>query len=327
MAQRLEIGLKPQLNDPAAGGLITKARAYLGLALEKARVLKVLTFDTKLDAAQLQRARQEIFTNPVTELSSFSPLAGEVLPGFHWALWVGFKPGVKDNQGDTALEAMADALGASFGADEAVYSSRLYLIQAPKLDAEGAGAICRELLANGLIQTWRVIPRGTWDSQEGVGVTVPKVRLTHQPTFKSLAIGSDQELMDLSAARDLFLNPADVPVIRAYFNDPKVRNERQAVGLGDPTDVELEYVSQARSDHCNHNTFGGRFVYQDLVSGERREVANLFKECIKAPTEELAAAKDWVVSVLWDNAGVAKLDDENNYVITGETHNSPSNME
>ena len=133
--------------------------------------------------------------------------------------------------------------------------------------------------------------------------------------------------MDLSAARDLFLNPADVPVIRAYFNDPQVRQQRQAVGLGDPTDVELEYVSQARSDHCNHNTFGGRYIYQDLVSGERREVANLFKETIKAPTEELAAAKDWVVSVLWDNAGVAKLDDQNNYVITGETHNSPSNME
>jgi phosphoribosylformylglycinamidine (FGAM) synthase-like enzyme len=56
-------------------------------------------------------------------------------------------------------------------------------------------------------------------------------------------------------------------------------------------------------------------------------VANLFKETIKAPTEKLAAERDWVVSVLWDNAGVAKLDDQNHYVITGETHNSPSNME
>ncbi|MBU2498126.1 MAG: phosphoribosylformylglycinamidine synthase, partial [Proteobacteria bacterium] len=32
-------------------------------------------------------------------------------------------------------------------------------------------------------------------------------------------------------------------------------------------------------------------------------------------------------SVLWDNAGVARFDHENCYVITGETHNSPSNME
>ena len=69
------------------------------------------------------------------------------------------------------------------------------------------------------------------------------------------------------------------------------------------------------------------FYYRDLMSGEEREVANLFKETIKAPTEKLAAERDWVVSVLWDNAGVARLDQNNNYVITGETHNSPSNME
>jgi phosphoribosylformylglycinamidine (FGAM) synthase-like enzyme len=34
-----------------------------------------------------------------------------------------------------------------------------------------------------------------------------------------------------------------------------------------------------------------------------------------------------VVSVLWDNAGAARFDDDHYYVITGETHNSPSNME
>ena len=32
-------------------------------------------------------------------------------------------------------------------------------------------------------------------------------------------------------------------------------------------------------------------------------------------------------SVLWDNAGVGEFDDDHYYVITGETHNSPSNME
>ena len=31
--------------------------------------------------------------------------------------------------------------------------------------------------------------------------------------------------------------------------------------------------------------------------------------------------------MLWDNAGVARFDDHHNYAITGETHNSPSNME
>jgi phosphoribosylformylglycinamidine synthase subunit PurSL len=327
MARRLEIGLKPGLPDPAGQGLMAKAKAYLGLPIQEARVLKLLTFDTALDQAQLEQVQTELFSNPVTEVSSFSPLAGEVLPGFDWALWVGYKPGVRDNAGATAIEAMSDELGRAFGPEEAVYSSRLFLLKAPKLSAEDAGAICRELLANSLVQLWRVIPKAEWDHSQGVGLMIPRVELARTPAVETFAIGSDQELLELSAARDLFLNPADVPVIRAYFNDPEVRAQRQKLGMDDPTDVELEYVSQARSDHCNHNTFNARFYYQDLVSGEHRTVSNLFRECIKEPTEELARVKDWVVSVLWDNAGVAKLDDQNNYVITGETHNSPSNME
>jgi len=118
MPQRLEIGLRPELNDPAGRGLMAKARAYLGLGLEAARVLRVLTFDTRLTPNELERVRGSIFTNPVTEVSSFLPLADQVLPDFDWALWVGYRPGVRDNEGATALEAMADALGRGFGPDE-----------------------------------------------------------------------------------------------------------------------------------------------------------------------------------------------------------------
>ncbi|MFH1058827.1 MAG: phosphoribosylformylglycinamidine synthase subunit PurS [Pseudomonadota bacterium] len=327
MPHRLEIGLKPELNDPAGRGLMAKARAYLGLNLEAARVLRVLTFDTKLTPNELERVRARIFTNPVTEVSSFLPLADEVLPDFDWALWVGYRPGVRDNEGATALEAMADVLGRGFGPDEAVYSSRLYLVRAPRLAKEQVLAICSELLANPIIQTWRVHPRAGWDRQTGVGIVLPRVELKHSPSVATLAVPSDDALLTLSEARHLFLNPADVPVIRAYFNDPAVRAARAAVGLDAPTAVELEYVSQARSDHCNHNTFNGRFLYRDLATGEALEVDNLFRTCIKDPTLALAADRPWVVSVLWDNAGVARLDETHNYVITAETHNSPSNME
>jgi phosphoribosylformylglycinamidine synthase len=116
-------------------------------------------------------------------------------------------------------------------------------------------------------------------------------------------------------------------VIRAYFSRPEVQDARTRVGLDAPTDVELEYISQGRSDHCNHNTFNGLFRYRDLLTGEAVVVDNLFKTCIVAPTRELAAQKDWVVSVLWDNAGVGRFDADHFYTITGETHNSPSNME
>jgi phosphoribosylformylglycinamidine synthase II len=327
MAERLEIGLKNHLPDPAGRGLVAKARAYLGLTIENARVLRVLTFDTNLNGGELEQVRRDIFTNPVTETSSFTPLAADILPEFDWALWVGLKPGVRDNEGATALEAMADVLGRGFGPDEAVYASKLYLLKAPKLNLEAAQTVCRELLANDIIQQWKVIPREEWDPAQGVGIVIPKVHLAHTPTVATLPIPSDLELAGLSDQRHLFLNFADVPVIRAYFNNPEVRSQRERIGLGDPTDVELEYVSQARSDHCNHNTFNGLFRYKNMLTGQEKTVDNLFKLCIKEPTERLAAGRDWVVSVLWDNAGVAALDGENHYVITGETHNSPSNME
>jgi phosphoribosylformylglycinamidine synthase len=56
-------------------------------------------------------------------------------------------------------------------------------------------------------------------------------------------------------------------------------------------------------------------------------VDNLFDTCIQSPTLTIKKKKPWVVSVLWDNAGVGRFDDDHYYVITGETHNSPSNME
>ncbi len=133
--------------------------------------------------------------------------------------------------------------------------------------------------------------------------------------------------MRISDERNLALNPRDVPTIREYFLREEVRNERREVGLDLPTDIELEYIAQARSDHCNHNTFKGLFRYKDLSTGKETVVDNLFKTCIEEPTLDIQKKKPWVVSVLWDNAGVGRFDDLHYYTITGETHNSPSNME
>jgi phosphoribosylformylglycinamidine (FGAM) synthase-like enzyme len=70
-----------------------------------------------------------------------------------------------------------------------------------------------------------------------------------------------------------------------------VQRPTSPVGLSDPTDVELEYISQARSDHCNHNTFRGRFHYRDMDRPAEETIDSLFKTCIEGPTLELKAAK------------------------------------
>jgi len=357
MAARLEIALRQELFDAEGAALVRQARDYFGCELADARTVRVLTIDADLPRAALEELRLEIFTNPVTEFSSFEPLALEA----DWVIWVGLLPGVKDAAGETAVEAITDYLGRPLKAGEGCYTSKLFFVReardpqggpiqrgrdAPaaaepaRLDARDIERIARELLANDLIQRWRIWRVGAsgpagdppleaprWDPRQGMGIVIPKVALVHTPQVTEIGIGSDEELLRISAERHLYLDPRDAPAIRAYFLRSDVRTARAAVGLDRPTDVELEYIAQARSDHCNHNTFGGLFRYRDLATGERVTIDSLFHTCISEPTRVIARAKDWVVSVLWDNAGVGRFDEETYYTITGETHNSPSNME
>jgi phosphoribosylformylglycinamidine synthase len=322
MPSRLEIGLKKHLKDAAGLALVRKSKEYFGFEVADARLIRVLTIDASLSPARLERVRTEIFTNPVIEESSYGPMAA----GFDWLIWVGLRPGVRDTAGSTAVEAIEDLLGARLGPGEAVYTSKLYEIRG-SLELEQVRTIASQILANGIIQQWKVYDRASWDPGEGIGFPMPKVILNHVPQVSSIRIGSDAELKKLSDERNLALHESDIPVIRRYFLREDVLSERRTFGLDLPTDVELEYISQARSDHCNHNTFRGRFSYRDLATGHSETVDNLFKTCIEAPTLKLAGEKEWVVSVLWDNAGVGRLDEDHYYTITGETHNSPSNME
>ncbi len=323
MPHQLEITVKETLADVEGRTICNKAADYFDIRIDSVRTVSILTMDVGLSNAQKEAAAQQIFINPVTQQGGFKPLA---IP-FDWCVWVGFRPGVKDTAGETALEAMIDVLGLSPSADEAVYTSKRFCFSGPDLQRQDMEKVAGELLANDIVQQWRVFEKTEWSATEGVGMVIPKVDLQHQPTVTTISVESDAALQAVSDARNLSLNSADIPVIRAYFEDPAVRKERQQVGLDEPTDVELEYISQARSDHCNHNTFQGRFFYTDLSTGAQETLNSLFKTFIETPTLALKAQKEWVVSVLWDNAGVGQFDPDNLYVITGETHNSPSNME
>jgi len=322
MVARLEIRLKKDLMDAEGAGIRRKAREYFGFEVDDIRVIRVLTIDADLNPDKLERIRNEIFTNPVTEDSSFSTMALD----FNWLIWIGFRPGVRDTAGSTASEAIEDLLGNVFGPDQAVYTSKLYEIKGD-ISEEQVNMIAGELLANSIIQQWKIFSAKDWNKDEGVGFPIPKVILDHEPKVSTISIKSDQELKQISLERNLALQDRDIPVIREYFSRQDVLEERKKVGLELPTDVELEYISQARSDHCNHNTFRGLFRYHDLATGHKETVDSLFKTCIEAPTLKINEQKDWVKSVLWDNAGVGLFDEDHCYVITGETHNSPSNME
>jgi phosphoribosylformylglycinamidine synthase len=323
MAHRLEIALKENLVDAEGQGICQKAKNYFGIELHSVRTINVVTLDADLSEDQLSAVRTEIFTNPVTQISSYDPLDIE----FDWTIWVGFRPGVRDNPGSTAIEAIEDLTAVTFGAGQSIYTSKRYCIKGRGLTTEDMDKIAGELLANNIIQQWTIYPASQWDPAVGIGLIIPRVILDHVPTVSPIPVDSDRSLQKISDERNLALNPNDIPTIRSYFLNENNRKDRARVGLDEPTDIELEYISQARSDHCNHNTFRGLFRYLDRTTGKTEVVDNLFKTCIEAPTLELKAKKPWVISVLWDNAGAGRFDDNHYYVITGETHNSPSNME
>ena len=345
MPARLEIALKPELFDAEGAGVARQARDYFGYRIDEVRAVRVLTIDAKLTARERERLRRDVFTNPVSEVSSYEPLS---FPA-DWVVWVGLLPGVKDGAGETAAEAIEDLLGRPLGGSETCYSSKLYFVREGGSPSESVNEpgrerlgradlerLARELLANDLVQRWRIWRIGPppeaaaapiWDPAQGLGLIIPRVQLEHTPRVAEIPIGSDEEMLRVSAERDLFLDPRDVPAIRRYFSRSSVRRQRRRVGLDQPTDVELEYIAQARSDHCNHNTFRGLFRYRDRETEERIVIDSLFHTFIEEPTLEIARRKDWVISVLWDNAGVGRFDERHFYTITGETHNSPSNME
>ncbi|MGD9231177.1 MAG: phosphoribosylformylglycinamidine synthase, partial [Desulfobacterales bacterium] len=115
MAYRLEIALKSDLFDAEGNGIRKKAKNYFGIDLDSIRCIHIVTIDAHLSEDQLKTIQREIFTNPVTQISSFDPLDLE----FDWTIWVGYRPGVRDNPGSTALEAVEDILGITFGPGQA----------------------------------------------------------------------------------------------------------------------------------------------------------------------------------------------------------------
>ena len=160
MAVRLEIGWHPDLTDAEGEAVRRQAREYFGLDLTAVRVLRVLMLDVDLPAATLEAIRTDIFTHPTTQISGFAPLARD----FHWAIWVGFKPGVRDTAGDVAREAIEAYLGRPLPDGAAVYTSKLFLLTGEDLTEPHVAALAKELLANDMVQEFRIFSHQTWDA-------------------------------------------------------------------------------------------------------------------------------------------------------------------
>ncbi len=329
MPWRIVVALKDGIRDARGERVRREIREHLGLAVDAVRTLDVYTVDADLSEEQVAAAASGPFLDPVIqEMAINRPLARD----FDLLIEVGFRPGVTDNVGRTAREAIQYQIGRPFAAGEAVYTSVQYLLSGEGLTPEAGEAIVSGFLANGLIQRWSVIPAKEFDAKKGVPLHLPKVESGKPPEVLAQPINlavNDEALLKISRDGMLALNLEEMKTLQAFISDEKVRKERARFGLGELTDCELEALAQTWSEHCKHKIFSARIDYVD-EKGEKQVIDSIFKTYIVGATRDVRAAKgedDFCLSVFKDNAGVITFTDDWSIAFKVETHNSPSALD
>jgi len=323
MTNRIEVGFKEGIRDALGEKIKKRISEDLGIEAREVKTIDVYTIDAALSNEQLNFLGENLFSDPVIqEFSIQEPLAKD----FDWLVEVGFKPGVTDNVGKTTKEAIKDVLKIEFGKNEAVYTSKQYLISGERLTKENIERIARDLLANELIQRWVFVNSDEFIEKE-VDFPIPKVTIPHQPTVTLIDLNvSDRDLLKISRERKLALNLEEMKAVQTYFLNKEVSKERKKIGLDERvTDVEMEALGQSWSEHCKHKIFNAKIIYKNR-EGEQ-EINSLFDTYIKSSTKKLEKELDWVVSTLWDNSGVIRFNKDWLLSVKCETHNSPSNEE
>ena len=327
MIYRVEIGLKPEIRDARGEKIKGRIIRDLNIPVEGVRTVDVYTLESRLSAEEIQQIATGPFLDPIIqEYSLGRPIAHD----FDWAIEVGYKPGVTDNVGRTAREAVELLIHRKFTSEEGVYTSVLYLLKG-KIDRNQAETIATGLLANTLIQRFAIKDRASWDPKEGMGTYVSKMAARNEIRVAEIDLQvRDSELLRLSSERTLALSLKEMKALKAYAENPRVREDREKVGLGENlTDCEVEALAQTWSEHCKHKIFNARIDYVDQKNQPTR-IESLFDSFIKRSTEEIRRGlgpEDWCVSVFKDNAGVIRFNEDWNFVFKVETHNSPSALD
>ena len=243
---------------------------------------------------------------------------------------VGFLPGVTDNVGRTAREALEACLTVRLKDTEKVYTSRQYLIKGALSRAE-TERIATQLLGNPLVNRFEIRGREEWDSKKGFGPLIPKVTglIGGRAEQFDLEI-SDKKLLALSRDRLLALSLEEMQTIQRYVRNEDVKRDRREIGIGEQiTDVELEATAQTWSEHCKHKIFQARITYID-EDGNEEVIEGLFDTYIKGATETIRrelGENDPCLSVFIDNAGVVAFNKDWSLCFKVETHNTPSALD
>ena len=327
MAHRIEVGFKSTLKDAWGEKVKKRVREALHCPVNDVSGIEVYTLDMNLTSGELRQIAEGPLVDPIIQHYRINgPLARD----FDWVVEVGFRPGVTDNVGRTAREAVALVLGRTLHEDEKVYTAKQCLLKGD-LSYEEVEKIAGGLLANELVQRFSIVHKSDWDQVKGMPVVVPRVTAGSEgAVVDEIDLRVDDEgLMKISQERVLALSLSEMKAFQAYIRDERVMAGRRAVGLGQHlTDVELEALAQTWSEHCKHKIFNGIIHYRDEHGGVKT-IRSLFDTYIRAATDTIRTSleDDWCLSVFEDNAGVIAFNRDYNLVYKVETHNTPSALD
>jgi len=327
MVTRIEVGFTGEVTDGRGEKIARQIRDHFGLPVRTLKTLDVYTIEGNLSPEELEAIAAGPLSDPIIqEYRIARPLAQEG----DWLIEVGYRPGVTDNVGKTAREAILLFLGRGKDDPLAVYTSRQYVIWGP-IDQGGMERIARDLLANELIEYYRIVSGSAWDRERGFSPYVPRVSDPNLPHTEVIDLElSDEELLALSDKRVLVLNLVEMKAIRDYLRNETVLLGRRKVGLDHRiTDAELECLAQTWSEHCKHKIFNALIRYEDEYQHVTL-IDSLFDTYIKGATQRIRMEKgdgDFCLSVFVDNAGVIRFTADYNLVFKVETHNSPSALD
>ncbi len=327
MINKIEVSLKPFIRDVRGESVRNGISNYLHVDVQDVRIIDTYILEGDFTDKEIVSIASNPLLDPVIQMFSINkPISGD----FDFIIMVGFLPGVTDNVGRTAKEAIGTFLGRPFADGEGVYTAQQYLIKGA-LDYDDAKKIAHDLLANELIQSFQVMSQADFLREGGFVTTAPKVSILLEAKVDEIDLNiPDDELVKLSKDGLLALSLDEMNTIKDHFNDDEFISQRRKVGLTSRiTDVELESLAQTWSEHCKHKIFNADIDYTDEL-GITTRISSLFKTYIVNSTKKIRRSKgnnDFCLSVFKDNAGVISFDDNHNIVLKVETHNSPSALD
>jgi len=291
---RIEVYFKQELPDAAGQGLVRDINDMGIKNISDVRIVDIYWLDAALKAEELEIICQNLLADPVTQQYNFNSHTDTRQQDGLYSIEVAFNAGVIVPIETTAMKAVLD-LGVKNV--RAIKTAKRYLIKG-KLNDKQLETICNRLLVNPIIQ----------HVARGEAMVFPESpRYSYKLEHIELLGANDAELATIS--HRFGFSSAELKAIIKYF-----------AGLErNPTDAEMETLSQTWSEHCVHKTFKGKISYNGSV------IDNLLKNTIIKATRELN--KPWCLSVFEDNAGVIDFNGEWALCFKVETHNHPSAIE